>query len=298
MKVFIFFLFIIAVSSNVKPQQVVPLTLGNKWIFNVVETNNGSISNSYVKIYKIISDTIINNQQYCKVKITFGMNNSYTYWSSDSNYFSVLSQYSLDTNYYSYVKRDTSWGIFNEYMLGTGGYIKLYEMDVLGISGCKVQEKWTHSRRMQNEGDSKYITGLGFGPVEIESIYQSDVLNVEQVDSETIKGALINGTIYGDTIITSINKLLKQTDKFQLSQNYPNPFNPTTTITYSIPKESFVTLKLYDVLGRELQTLISGEKKAGSYKVIFNGEEYSSGIYFYIMHAGDFIDVKKLILLK
>ena len=102
---------------------------------------------------------------------------------------------------------------------------------------------------------------------------------------------------YTTSLVTSVNNkhnLLK----FNLSQNYPNPFNPSTTISYSIPKESFVTLKIYDVLGRELQTLVTGEKPPGKYKIIFYAKKYSSGIYFYVMHAGDFIETKKLILVK
>jgi photosystem II stability/assembly factor-like uncharacterized protein len=85
---------------------------------------------------------------------------------------------------------------------------------------------------------------------------------------------------------------------FTLSQNYPNPFNPTTTIDYSIPKESFVTIKVYDALGREIKTLVNEIKIAGNYNVLFNGSNLASGIYFYKMQAGDFVQTKKLVLLK
>ena len=69
-------------------------------------------------------------------------------------------------------------------------------------------------------------------------------------------------------------------------------------IKYSIPKESFVTLKVYDVLGRKLETLVSGDKASGNYKVVFYKEKYSSGIYLYVMHAGNYTVTKKLILIK
>jgi len=87
-------------------------------------------------------------------------------------------------------------------------------------------------------------------------------------------------------------------DKFSLSQNYPNPFNPTTTINYSIPKSGLVTLKVYNVLGKEVATLVNEVKNAGSYAVNFGGFELTSGTYFYKIEAGDFTDVKKMILLK
>jgi len=83
-----------------------------------------------------------------------------------------------------------------------------------------------------------------------------------------------------------------------LEQNYPNPFNPSTSISYSIPKSSFVTLKIYDVLGREIITLVNENKPIGNYSVHFNGSELVSGVYFYRVTAGDFVQTKKLILLK
>jgi len=83
-----------------------------------------------------------------------------------------------------------------------------------------------------------------------------------------------------------------------LSQNYPNPFNPYTTINFSLPNKSFVSLKVYDVIGREIKTLVSGEKKPGYYNIQFGSEQLSSGIYFYKLEAGNFIETKKMILLK
>lgn len=98
--------------------------------------------------------------------------------------------------------------------------------------------------------------------------------------------------------ITAVTKKQSEPFGFVLYQNFPNPFNPSTMIKYSIPKESFVTLKVYDVMGRKLETLVSGDKAAGNYKVVFNGEKYSSGIYLYVMRAGNYTVTKKLILIK
>ena len=89
----------------------------------------------------------------------------------------------------------------------------------------------------------------------------------------------------------------------ELFQNYPNPFNPTTTIKYQIPELSFVTLKIYDVLGNEIATLVNDEKPAGSYEVEFSvgrdsTPDIASGIYFYSLKAGSFFVTKKMILLR
>jgi len=85
---------------------------------------------------------------------------------------------------------------------------------------------------------------------------------------------------------------------FFLSQNYPNPFNPSTIISYQLPVSGDVTLKVYDVLGREAAVLVNEEKQPGVYEVEFDGSHLSSGIYFYTLEAGEFRDTKKLIFLK
>ena len=96
--------------------------------------------------------------------------------------------------------------------------------------------------------------------------------------------------------------------RLRLEQNYPNPFNPSTTIIYSIQKEEWVVLKVYDILGNEVATLVNEKKQAGNYKVLFsakggsasgeNAYNLASGIYFYKIQAGNFVQTKKMILVK
>jgi hypothetical protein len=85
---------------------------------------------------------------------------------------------------------------------------------------------------------------------------------------------------------------------FSLGQNYPNPFNPSTTIKYSIPKENKVKLTLFNLLSEEVTTLVNEEKKAGNYSVEFIAAALPSGVYFYQLKAGNYVDTKKMILLK
>lgn len=85
---------------------------------------------------------------------------------------------------------------------------------------------------------------------------------------------------------------------YSLKQNYPNPFNPSTTISYSIPNNGLVTLRVYNILGNEVATLINEEKPAGSYSVVFNAANIPSGIYFYTLTSGKYSETKKLVLLK
>ncbi len=98
--------------------------------------------------------------------------------------------------------------------------------------------------------------------------------------------------------ITSVPKFSEVPRDYNLSQNYPNPFNPTTKINFSIPKSGFVTLKVYDILGKEVVTLVNENKTAGSYIIDFDGSELSSGVYFYTIQVNGFTDTKKMLLIK
>jgi hypothetical protein len=85
---------------------------------------------------------------------------------------------------------------------------------------------------------------------------------------------------------------------FKLNQNYPNPFNPSTTINYQIPKQSLVTLKVYDALGKEVEILVNSVEQPGQKSVNFNSGNLSSGVYYYTIRAGDFAEIKKMVVLK
>jgi len=134
------------------------------------------------------------------------------------------------------------------------------------------------------------------------------------IDQTTDDGFIITGSIQqsgnndrdllllrvnADGQISGIENFGLQTvSSFELEQNYPNPFNPITTIKYAIGSKQYASLKVYDVLGNEIATLVNEEKSAGTYTVNFNAVNLPSGIYFYRMKAGSFSDTKKFILMK
>ena len=107
---------------------------------------------------------------------------------------------------------------------------------------------------------------------------------------------LTTGTGGVTSTIKTINLSPPQT--FELGQNYPNPFNPTTVISYQLPANTLVTLKVYDVLGRLVKTLVQERQTAGVHSVTFNASSLSSGVYFYRLSAGSFVQTMKLMLLK
>jgi hypothetical protein len=109
------------------------------------------------------------------------------------------------------------------------------------------------------------------------TVYTLDFSNIVSVDGQS-----------GDQLPKS----------YALSQNYPNPFNPTTSISYDIPQNSYVSLKIFDVLGNEVQTLVNEKQDAGNYTVTFNADGITSGIYFYQLETGNFVTTKKMVLMK
>ena len=111
----------------------------------------------------------------------------------------------------------------------------------------------------------------------------------------------ISDTISYNLTASTQASAVKSTDhpnRFDLLQNYPNPFNPSTTIHYNIPQRSDVSLKVYDLTGRKMATLVQEVQEAGSHSVNFNAEKLSSGVYFYKITAGQYSSVKKMILIK
>jgi hypothetical protein len=135
---------------------------------------------------------------------------------------------------------------------------------------------------------------------------RSDFRNLNFPISDQIYNELYNSvTPIPNDVIVNVGATTKE---FSLCQNYPNPFNPTTVISWQFPPEadqpsaeavgSFVTVKVYDVLGREVKTLINKIQGAGKHSVSFDASNFANGIYFYQLRAGNFISTKKMVILK
>lgn len=121
----------------------------------------------------------------------------------------------------------------------------------------------------------------------------------EQITDSAVRDTLISRIINWSGIMpTNLEDDGVFPYKFSLNQNYPNPFNPSTTISYSIPNESQVSLKIYDVMGKEVANLVDGKQSSGNHSVEFDASSMASGTYFYKLAAGEFISVKKMVLLK
>ncbi len=175
------------------------------------------------------------------------------------------------------------------------------------VSESNVVLEWTTATETNNMGfeiqrrneDSKYQK-IGYVPGHGTTI---QIQNYSYVDSKVLSGNYFYrlkqidflGTYeYSDEIEVEVNGPLT----FVLEQNYPNPFNPSTLIKYSVPENGFVKLSVYNLVGEEVNLLVSGQVDAGFYEIEFDATSLSSGIYFYRLQAGSFVETKKMVLLR
>jgi len=157
-----------------------------------------------------------------------------------------------------------------------------------------------HPSQSETQNDNELWERLGFvegrgTTTEIANYVYSDEVNEPGKFFYRLKQIDYDGSFYYSQVV-EVN--ISSPTKFALFQNYPNPFNPSTKIKYQIPEQDFVTIKIFDVLGKEIATLINEEIPAGNYEINFDGNSLTSGIYFYELKAGKFFETKKMILMK
>ncbi|MBT8380663.1 MAG: T9SS type A sorting domain-containing protein [Ignavibacteria bacterium] len=195
-----------------------------------------------------------------------------------------------------------------EIVVKTNDYIFAIHGDTTTVSGFPYfiddeNNSGTHAPSplvddFDNDGDVEYVFSSIVGKIhffDVPAFYNSNFgfWNSYKHDEQN------TGAILPIPIFVSVDESETSVPSdFQLMQNYPNPFNPATTIKYQIPELSFVSVKVYDVLGNEIAALVNEEKPAGTYEITWYAESLPSGIYFYQLQAGDFVETKKMLLLK
>jgi hypothetical protein len=177
---------------------------------------------------------------------------------------------------------------------------------VITSSGPLTGGFFWNARKYIFDGKTPQVTGM-IMPATVKSVVINNSSGVTSSQSLTITDTLflVSGTLSGPytagTTVTGTavkDELPQLPGGFLLSQNYPNPFNPTTSIFYSIPKSSFVELKVYDIIGKEVVTLVNEQKAAGIYNVKFDGANLSTGVYMYRLTSGNNVVCKKMMLIK
>ena len=170
------------------------------------------------------------------------------------------------------------------------------------VQGNSINLAWATATELNNHGFELFRNGnkiafvAGKGTTTEKQEYLYDDINLQSgIYNYRLEQLDFDGT---RSISAEITVLLTIPETFILEQNYPNPFNPSTRISYQLPVSGNVTLKVYDLLGREVATLVNEEKPAGSYEVSFDASQLSSGVYLYRLSSGSFIETKKMILMK
>jgi len=242
---------------------------------------------------------------------------SYYYLQAYSNY--LLPGYFNDAGNASVYWQNADSVLINQNI--TGKNISLVQDSSYGngsISGFI-----TYSNLIQDESDFEGITilaknvnngalysynfGKQFGDYKVSNIpygtYEliAQKIGIDNATSQTVTIDPINNQITGinlNFLISDVQNEMEFPDGFILYQNYPNPFNPITNIVFSVPSQLFVSLKVYDILGNEVETLLSEDMFEGNYSVKFDGSKFTSGVYFYKLQAGEIVKVRKMILLK
>jgi len=170
------------------------------------------------------------------------------------------------------------------------------------VEGNNIKLIWQTASEINNKGFRIYRNGNKIAFVDGKGTIteKQDYTFLDENLKSGIYNYRLNQLDFDGTqeVVGEINVYLTLPEQFILEQNYPNPFNPSTTIQFRIPNSSFVNLKVYDILGNEVATLVNEEKSTGSYEVNFNSKGLSSGIYFYTISAGNFIETKKMVLMR
>ncbi len=264
-----------------------PLAVGNRWVYNscgyYMDYNSIypiGISYNDVVDLSIIGTETIDNKTYYKYS-----DNSYI--RIDKNTGVVYKKFDHNSNEELWIDLTAENGDNAPVPHGMIKTIFLRDTLINNIKH-KIKDYNYYSLSVQNE---TLIYGIG-----LDSLYSSWDFGEER---RSLRGCLINGVVYGDTTFVGVEKEEVQVNKYTLEQNYPNPFNPSTIIKYSIKNAGLVTLKVFDLLGREVVTLVNEEKPMGEYSVNFNtNKNLSSGVYFYTLQAGQYKETKKMILLR
>ena len=277
-------LIILFISSSIIAQsraEYYPLQVGNKWVYKTTYYEVGPPSISYYS-KEVIGDTTMDNGK----KYFVILENGYKHYERFDTLTNEISYYS---NAGSQAKDVPIYSL---------NYIK----DSTVIWNSSDHMTYKISFNQQTSSDTSYIYLNGDGLIEVSISFKKYVgidyssLYEVSVSYSNLIGSRINGKEWGQ--LTGVNTNINIVSDYKLYQNYPNPFNPSTKIEYDLPKEGMISLKIYDMLGREVKTLVNEHKNAGSYNIEFNANHLTSGIYFYRLTSGNFTQVKKLILIK
>ena len=281
------FIAILLIQISTIAQDFYPLEIGNRWDYERTFHIWGYPPEIDTFSVEVMDDSLFANGKTYYVLNRWDLTGGrYVRADSDFVYYYDENDAEEDTLYRLNAQPGEEW--FLQF-----GVISFIRLDSIAISQIFTFLTILHYYRLDGLILGYITLSDKFGPVNFHSPGEPPGTSSTGI---RIIGCMIDSTEYGEPVSADIDKPIPC--KLKLSQNYPNPFNPTTKIKYEIPGRSFVVLKIFDVLGNDIITLVNEEKLVGSYEVEFSASSLPSGVYFYQLHAGNFIETKKMVLLR
>ncbi len=274
--------------AQVDTSVVYPLQIGNLWDYST----GGN------EIFKTVVDTVTlsNAKRYAKLKCVnlrhIGETKFYFLREENKKIYCYESYLNKEVVKYDLsVPADSFW--FTEDIPGYGYVVDKYKTfnDWLG-------DTTYYYRFLPADIDTSVSPPIISYVVDVSSIGFLQGIGVAYEFFHVLQGAKIGNKIYGHVTVGVEKSENEIPTKFELFQNYPNPFNPSTNIVYQIPKAGFVQIKVFDVLGREVTTLVNEEQTPGKYEITFKAGNLTGGVYLLEMSTGGFVQTRKMLLVK
>jgi hypothetical protein len=285
-----------------------PLHVGDFWTYKIHYFSNAGyhITDTTYKIKPTVLSSVVKNNHIYYVIRYYGLLANMTYMDTvrvDSISGSIREFRSVGycNNYLNEILLDSLKAIIGDSVKSCDSYIS----SCIQIDSSNIFNSYRKRKTFLNDDVlyfyyNKYyfIEGLGF-VYKYEEIVNATHHSWYSIETDTLIGCKINGIIFGDTSMVFIKNISNTLpSSFSLSQNYPNPFNPSTSIKYQIANSKLVTLKIYDILGKEIAILVNEKQSPGTYKVNWDASAFPSGIYLYKLNSGDYSETKKMLLIK
>jgi hypothetical protein len=290
---FVLLLFLFLFADKLTAQNWFPMEVGNRWDYNVTIYTHGGNWSLFKETARIVG------------KGNFGTEKEYYFFSSIGIFGHKILRIENDS-LYAFIIEDSTECLLLAFNLEDSTF---YSASCLEDSVVYLfNTNWNYfgfpdSQQFHGSGYIIYEISKKFGFCSSDDFVGGGLYEIWY----HLSGCILSDTTYG--VLLDIDELKNDSHiAFQLHQNYPNPFNPSTIISYSIPgtdnphpggaRGGLVNLKVYDVLGNEIAILVNEEKPAGQYTVEFDGSALTSGIYFYQLRYGSFMETRKMVLMR
>ena len=306
----------VKVNSQVNYSDFLPLNTGNIWVYQC--TTNGSMCGGCSGKVRVIltGDTLVSGKTYKKSQ---SISSAISGACQSCGNFSLLplSNIRIDPqngNVYQLTSNGCQYSpgemMIDSFKARLGDTVRMncmpptqwYHYICTDTNNANVLGQSRQARYFNNAGFEgghyrKYAKGIGLYHAWSQGLDGGTFVCTRQM---ILLGCVINGVKYGDTsMLVGINQISNEVpDRYLLLQNYPNPFNPVTKIQYALPENSLVKITVYDALGKEVETLVDKIHTAGYYEAEWNAADYPSGVYYYKFSAGDYTEIKKMVLIK